>query len=58
MTCVVRTIASEYRSVKHVYKDIFPVYNDGLKACEILAFFIANDVHDVFPNDKPSINCL
>jgi len=43
-------IASEYRSFKLVYKDIFPVYNDGLKACEILAFLIANDMHDVFPN--------
>jgi len=43
-------IASEYRSFKLVYKDIFPVYNDGLKAYEILAFLIANDVHDVFPN--------
>jgi len=45
-------IASDYRSFKLVYKDNFPVYNDGLKACEILAFLIANDVYDVglFPN--------
>ena len=45
-------VASEYRSFKLVYKDIFPVYNDGLnlKACEILTFLIANDMHVVFPN--------
>jgi len=43
-------IASEYRSFKLVYRDIFPVYNDGLKACEILTFLIANDMYDVFPN--------
>jgi len=43
-------IASEYRPFKLVYKDIFPVNNDGLKACQILAFLIANDMHDVFPN--------
>jgi len=43
-------IASEYRPFKLVHKDIFPVYNDGLKACEILDFLIANDMHDAFPN--------
>jgi len=45
-------IASDYRSFKLVYKDNVPVYNDGLKACEILAFLIANDMYDVglFPN--------
>ena len=43
-------IVAEYRSFKLVYKDIFPVYKDGLKACEVLAFLIANDMHDVFPN--------
>ena len=44
--------ASEYRSFKLVYKDIFPLYNVGLdlKACEILTFLIANDMHVVFPN--------
>ena len=43
-------IASEYRSFKFVYRDIFPVYNDGLKAGEILTFLNANDMHDVFLN--------
>ena len=43
-------VASEYRSFKLVYKDIFPAYNDSLKACEILTFLIANDMHVVFPN--------
>ena len=43
-------VASEYRSFKLVYKDIFPAYNDSLRACEILTFLIANDMHVVFPN--------
>ena len=52
-------IASEYRSFTLVYKEIFPVYNDGLKACEILTFLIANDMHMMyFQMYQPSIHCL